>query len=168
MSSTNKTEKIGLSQWESTDPVSVEDFNRDFRTLDGLVGATLDGMHLDMLLDVTVPAPNKSNFSVDVSSIDFSKYLIVIVDYVSVQECSMKINKNSDNSLTTRSGSKHLIFTMKDPDGTAALLSADTTVACKICTVKNSEIKTVYLSMPTGFNSDNFNTDSHIRLWGIW
>jgi len=167
MSSTNKTEKIGLSQWESTDPVSVEDFNRDFRLLDGLIGGMLDGLHLEQLDDVTVAAPNKSNFTVDVSGIDFGKYFIVIVDYVSIQKAQMQINKLSANALTLTKGSKHVLFTMKDPEACAALLSVDETVAGKTCSIKNSRISSFYFDAPS-FSSEKFTTDSHIKIWGIW
>jgi hypothetical protein len=38
MASTNKTEHLGLNQWVGTDPVLMEDFNRDNTILDGKVG----------------------------------------------------------------------------------------------------------------------------------
>lgn len=164
MSSTNKTEKIGLSQWESTDPVSVEDFNSDFRILDGLIGGMLDGLHLEQLADVTVAAPNKSNFTVDVSGIDFGKYLIVIVDYISIQNSYIRLNGVADENTVTETGCKHIFFPLKDPDAAAIFLRIRTSdLLCKLSTVKNSAITTFNFSTTSG----KYTTDSHIKIWGI-
>ncbi len=70
--STNKTQHFGLSQWQSTDPIRVADFNADNQKLDTALAARA----YERLLAVTTRT--KSNeVSLDVSGIDFTKYLKV-------------------------------------------------------------------------------------------
>lgn len=72
MASTNKTANLGLNQWVLTDPLLMEDMNKDNQKLDAAVGAN----PYVKLMDVTTAA-NAQQIDLDVSGIDFTKYAMV-------------------------------------------------------------------------------------------
>lgn len=74
MASTNKTANLGLNQWVLSDPLLMEDMNEDNRRID----AAASGNQYVKLLDVTTSA-NAQQVDLDVSKIDFTKYVMVQV-----------------------------------------------------------------------------------------
>ena len=65
----NQTPNLGLSQWQRTDPFTMDEFNADYAKIDAALGA----QPYKVLLRQTL-ATQSPRFSIDLSGIDFTEY----------------------------------------------------------------------------------------------
>lgn len=75
MASTNKTDFLGLNQWEADDYVLREDFNRDNALIDEAFSSAGSS---ELLMDID--PTGSQTVSVDLSDLDWAKYDYVLID----------------------------------------------------------------------------------------
>ena len=94
MASTNKTPRLGLSQWVLSDPFRMEDFNQD--------NARLDALAFEKIGEV-VTTQDCQQVDLDVSQVEWSRYLavgllwqLVIKDNDTAAYSSIRVNNVAD------------------------------------------------------------------------
>lgn len=95
-----RTEHIGLHQWKGTDQFLREEFNEDFRRIDGAVGGLLRSEVLVPLLR-TVVTVGASAVELDLSGIDLSQYRELRIgtwNFSTVQTCTVCAVLNGDRT----------------------------------------------------------------------
>lgn len=104
--STNKTTNFGLSQWQSTDPIRVADFNADNQKLDDALAARAQlatGSYtgtgkFGSANPNTLTFPFEPKF-VFVTNLDGSRYLF-LVPKMHTQTSDVTDNSDSDNAVS--------------------------------------------------------------------
>lgn len=99
----NQTEHYKLSQWEKTDRIMMEDFNRDNANIDAALKAETDRVaempHGTLLCGGATEA-EAQQVNLDVSQVDWSRYLMVVLEVQGTQSPQMRlyINGSPDSS----------------------------------------------------------------------
>lgn len=123
MSSTNKTSALGLSQWVLSDAFLMEDFNADNAKIDAAVagvdqkinnGLASAAQNLSaglakkaeivLLRDLSLNGSSTQEFDISVSDIAFGDYLLVVLDFGSIESCAMRLNSSTSASYNSMNG----------------------------------------------------------------
>lgn len=93
-----QTERLGLNQWELSDHIRMEDFNADNQKLDGAL-QTIDGLFQchpsGELIGSTTLTAEAETIELDISAVDWSRYMLVILDVEVATGHDMRISFGS-------------------------------------------------------------------------
>lgn len=98
----NKTTNYELNQWEKTDRILMDDFNRDNTTIDAAIKAEADrvaGLPHGTLLCGGATEADVEQVNLDVSQVDWSQYLMAVVEVQGTKPLNVRlyINGSSDS-----------------------------------------------------------------------
>jgi len=161
MVSGSKTANAGLTKWEKTDPVAVDDFNSMLDTIDLAIGKRMDAQ---LLRDITPDAENK-NMYIDLSDVDFSDYLVIAVSVDSTPNIVIRLNMSYSNLSYCVDGSTVFFFPLRSASRsiqTFTTMTWNNTQNAFSLTEKFSDIEGFYI-----IHSETMSTSAKIRIWGV-
>jgi len=161
MASTSKTEKLGLNQWEKTDPVDFRDFNADNLKLDTVLASALK---LEPLWELSY-ANSKSNvITLDTREFDFGKYLFLIVTSECSNETDVFLNDETEFTGYLENKTALIIFPLRDAGRLFSVMNLRDDRYFYIKSTRTyAEVSKIRIAPRTG----DFPAGLNIRIWGI-
>lgn len=102
-----QTSNYQLNQWEMTDRIQMEDFNRDNEKVDAALAAKLGGVELIQEISITSSFNSYSGpFPIDLSNIDWNQWKIVIL----LADCKIGGTPDSGDRTYLYSNASTLLF----------------------------------------------------------
>lgn len=197
MSSTNKTSALGLSQWVLSDAFLMEDFNADNAKIDAAVagvdqkinnGLASAAQNLSaglakkaeivLLRDLSLNGSSTQEFDISVSDIAFGDYLLVVLDFGSIESCAMRLNSSTSASYNSMNGGNTQNALMLVDSGTRVFLCPckngsmglkafalnSMTFSAGQTSLAASSVTTINLVASANWP---FNCLTKLRIWGV-
>lgn len=178
MASTNKTPHLGLCQWVEADPFLREDMNGDFAKIDAAIGSRLK---LELLRDISLPPQTVKQIDLDVSDIDFGRYMFIILNAPSIRNSLLRINGSTDGSyhiydsrssesngiIEFDSNSRVFLYPLGNPDSpvSATMLRTFRFICGYSKNTTYAQIKT--LTLAVRYTDETYNAPTQVKLWGV-
>lgn len=178
MASTNKTAHLGLCQWVETDPFLMDDMNDTLEKIDTAVGSRLK---LELLRDISLPPQTVKQIDLDVSDIDFGRYMFIILDAPSIRISLLRINGSTDGSyhiydnstnnsngiIEFDSNSRVFLYPLGNPDSpvSATMLRTFRFICGYSKNTTYSQINT--LTFAVRYSDETYNIPTQVKLWGV-
>jgi len=162
MASGSKTANAGLTKWERTDTVEVEDFNSLLDSIDLAIGKRMDAQ---LLRDIT-PVQNIRTIFTDLSDMDINDYLLIVITFEKISSLVMRLNKEAYTDLGYGiDGSITFLLPFKDASRdfvSVALLMDNNHNSIARPLIKYSAINGLTFVM-----SGTVESNAKIRIWGV-
>jgi len=160
MSSTNKTEKLGLNQWVASDAFNREDLNLDNRLIEEAFGKRLEW---ELIKTVDYPGSSTKKFNVSLDGANLTDYMAIIISIPSLMSGYMSLNEGSSGSWQVYSGTFLIGLPMRD---TEQIVNFFNLASAKFANNNMRFSSLESLTFKTDI-SEGFSSATKIRIWGI-